>query len=146
MCSSDLEMDYLPFVDIRRADIGVDGTWVFVSIDLVQPPPAQEAVIYAVEIDPVTGLSVLYTDQVSAVLRYSADTSNTGSFPPNFVMALSYYLASLLAGPIIKGDAGEQKSAEMLSLAERWKAQALLSDANQRRATVHQNVAWITKR
>lgn len=44
-------MDYLPFVDILRAEIAADAQWVYVSISLVGAAPAGAPVVYAVELD-----------------------------------------------------------------------------------------------
>lgn len=49
---------------------------------------------------------VLYTNEPAAVLVYVRDVTDTTRFTPSFTSALSYLLASYLAGPIIKGNEG----------------------------------------
>lgn len=49
---------------------------------------------------------VLYTNEPEAVLVYVRDVTDTGKFTPSFSSALSYLLASYLAGPFIKGNEG----------------------------------------
>jgi hypothetical protein len=51
---------------------------------------------------------VIRTNQPDATLIYSHDVVDTTKFPGSFVLALSYMLASYLAGPIIKGMTGIQ--------------------------------------
>jgi hypothetical protein len=48
----------------------------------------------------------LYTNEPNAVLVYVRDVIDSGKFTPSFTSALSYLLASYLAGPIIKGNEG----------------------------------------
>lgn len=76
---------------------------------------------------------IIYTDQANAVLRYTALVSDTTRFSPLFVTTLSHYLASMLAGPIIKGDIGANESKRQLSIVQSFLAQAKTSDANQRK-------------
>jgi hypothetical protein len=49
---------------------------------------------------------VLYTNEPDAVLVYVRDVTDSTKFTPSFTSALSYLLASYLAGPIIKGNEG----------------------------------------
>lgn len=49
---------------------------------------------------------VLYTNEPEAVLVYVRDVTDTARFTPSFVTALSYLLASYIAGPIVKGNEG----------------------------------------
>lgn len=50
--------------------------------------------------------TTLYSNEPDAVLLYVRDQTDTTKFTPSFVSALSYLLASYLAGPIIKGNEG----------------------------------------
>ncbi len=100
------------------------------------------------------GTDVLYTDQVDAVLRYVARVTDTTKFSPMFVMCLAASLASMLAGPVLKGDAGASAAARwgMIAFGQDGKSglfgQAAGSDASQRRSNTRdrQNVAWINGR
>lgn len=100
---------------------------------------------YTVEIDS-SGNQIILTNCPNAHLRYTTDVTDSTKFSPMFVMALSYLLASMLAGPIIKGQEGSQKAAEMLTLYETWRQKAEASDANQRRITPTPVTTWIAGR
>lgn len=58
--------------------------------------------------------SVIYTNEPNAVLRYTRDVTDTTRYTPQFDSALSWLLASYLAGPIIKGNEGAQASLRFL--------------------------------
>lgn len=47
---------------------------------------------------------ILYTDIVSAAIQYTYDEDDTTRFPPDFVIALSYYIASLIGPRVAGGD------------------------------------------
>ena len=64
---------------------------------------------YSVESD-TDGNIVLYANQQSAMLKYAAYTTNTAVFPPSFIDALAWKLASNLAGIMLKGDIGVSAS------------------------------------
>lgn len=49
---------------------------------------------------------LLYSNEETAVLLYSKDITDTTKFTPSFAVALSYLLASYLAGPVLKGKEG----------------------------------------
>lgn len=58
----------------------------------------------------------IYTNVEQAVLRYTFKQTDEATWSDPFAMAVSYRLASLLAGPIIKGSKGIDVSQGMLSL------------------------------
>ena len=92
------------------------------------------------------GSQVIYTNQENAVLRYTAQITDTTQFSPLFVISLSYLLASYLAGPVIKGEIGAAEAKRCLGLFQATFGKATTSDANQRRNTISQNVGWISGR
>lgn len=100
------------------------------------------------------GTEVIRTNQPDAVLRYTGRITDPGKFSPLFVKALAASLASMLAGPVIKGDAGMAAAArwEMIAFGRDGKSglygQAAASDANSRRATVRdrQQTPWLVGR
>ena len=100
---------------------------------------------FSCEIDS-TGADVIYTDQADAVLRYTALVTDTTKFSPLFVMALSWNLASMLAGPLLKGDAGAAEAKRCASMMKAFLSQATESDAGQRRITPQHSVAWMNGR
>jgi len=92
------------------------------------------------------GQDIILTNQAGAVLRYTRYVSDTAKFSPLFTTALSYLLASKLAGPLIKGDAGRAEAKAQLQQFAYWYGQARDSDASQRKiAPVHQ-VPWVNAR
>lgn len=92
------------------------------------------------------GTLVIYTNQENAVLRYTRSVTDTTIFSPLFVDALTWYLASYLAGPIIKGDQGAAEAKRCMQMAVGMLAKATASDANQRRTQIAPNVGWIAGR
>jgi hypothetical protein len=92
------------------------------------------------------GNHILYTNQEKAMLRYTAYVTDTTSYSPLFVMALSWQLASMLAGPIIKGDAGAAEAKRCTQMAMGYLTQAEASDSNQRRNSIEHIVPWTSGR
>lgn len=92
------------------------------------------------------GTQVICTDQQSAVLRYTRFVTDTTLYSPLFVTALSWHLASMLAGPILKGDVGAAEAKRCAQMAELWRQQAEASDANQRNIKPNQIVGWMAGR
>src|SRR5436305_11802813 len=78
---------------------------------------------YEVEQDG-QGNQIILTNVASPVLRYTIEVSDPTKFSGLFVMALSYLLASMLAGPIIKGDAGAKMADAMLGRFQAFNVQA----------------------
>lgn len=97
---------------------------------------------YTIEIDG-DGKQIILTNVEDATLRYTILVKDSSQFSPLFVTALSWLLASMLAGPLLKGDAGAAESKRCLAMFQAFEAQAEASDANQRRVTPQQVVPWI---
>lgn len=93
-----------------------------------------------------SGDQVLYTNVANAVLRYSAYVTDTTQFSPLFVTTLSWQLASFLAGPLIKGDAGAEEAKRCQVMMQRYMDMAVSSDSNQRKVNVRQSVSWMNGR
>ncbi|MEQ0776181.1 hypothetical protein ABLT15_28135 [Paraburkholderia tropica] len=104
---------------------------------------------YELEARSSDGVPVIYTNLESAQIQYVRNTTDTTKFSAQFVDAVSWLLASYLAGPVIKGDAGAQMAqtctkAYMLSVGA-----AKATDANNRRRAQSQGNArtdWIVNR
>lgn len=92
-----------------------------------------------------TGASAILTNCELATLRYIALVTDTTKFSPLFELALSWQLASFLAGPILKGDAGAAEAKRCAGVAMAHLSQAAISDANQRRVTPTHNVPWLAR-
>jgi hypothetical protein len=106
---------------------------------LVVPQP------YALE-TRADGTQMVLTNVHCAVLRYTTLVEDTTKFSPLFTVALSHLLASMLAGPILKGDAGTAAATQQLELFNAVKGQAVTSDANQRKTRLEPATSWIRGR
>lgn len=100
---------------------------------------------YAVE-TKADGTSVLYCNIENAVLRYQARVTDTAQFPALFVTALSWHLASMLAGPVMKGDAGAAMALNCIKQMGLYLGQARNVDAQQRDQKVEHIVGWMSGR
>jgi hypothetical protein len=97
-----------------------------------------------------TGEVVICTNMEDAVLRYTALVSDPVKFSPLFTLCLSWLLASMLAGPVIKGDVGMAEGKRCYQMMQAHLSAATVSDANQQNldtsdATRH-FVPWLTGR
>lgn len=101
---------------------------------------------FAVESDPTTGNDIVYCNVENAVLRYTQLVSDTAKFSPLFVLCLSHHLASMLAGPVLKGEVGRAEAEKHLKLAAAFQMQAEGSDANQRHVRPAQGPSWMVNR
>lgn len=100
---------------------------------------------FTVEADQ-NGVPILYTNTENAIMRYTAYVTDTTQFSPLFTIALSWHLASMLAGPVIKGDAGAAEAKRCAQMMAAYQAQAEMSDANQRNIKVEHIVPWTSGR
>ena len=100
---------------------------------------------FAIETLP-TGDEVILTNQANAVLRYIVSVTDTAKFPPLAVMALSWLVASMLAGPIIKGEKGAAEAKRCLAVYKEVLGMAVNADSNQPLASVRHIVPWINRR
>ena len=100
---------------------------------------------YEVEVNG-SGVPVILTDQDAASLRYIAHVTDTTRFSALFVDALAWLLASYLAGPLIKGDAGAAMARACLQSFQVALSGAKVSDANQRKIDLDHQPAWIAGR
>jgi hypothetical protein len=89
------------------------------------------------------GTLAILTNQANAAARYTLPVTDTTRFSPLFVGALSYLLASKLAGPVIKGAEGRKATLDLRTYFDRVALpQAKVSDANQRHAVQPQQFPW----
>lgn len=92
------------------------------------------------------GQVIIVTNLAEASALYTFLVNNPAQFPPLFVDALSWLLASYLAGPIIKGDAGDAKARSCYQMYLMTLGQARSSNANQRQLEQSHVPEWISKR
>lgn len=100
---------------------------------------------FAIERDSL-GRRVIYTNTPDAILRYTARTTDAALFSSLFSMALSWKLASMLAGPIIKGDAGAAEAKRCLQMMAAHLGPADEIDANQRQIKPTPMPPWLGAR
>lgn len=93
-----------------------------------------------------TGDQVICTNQESALLRYTTVITDPTKFSPLFTMALSHLLASMLAGPIIKGEAGRAEAKAQYAIMQRFLVEAAQSDAGDRNIKPAHIVPWMAGR
>ena len=93
-----------------------------------------------------TGVQVLLSNQENAVLRYTGAVVDPTKFSPLFVMTLSWLLASMLAGPIIKGAEGAAEAKRCYQMMQAHLVEATQSDAVQRQIKPNQIVPWMAGR
>lgn len=153
-----LEMHDWHFATRRKTLAAISGTWSpwgfayappsdCVRVIAVVPPDSPDTDVqpFEREIGP-TGQAVILTDQGEAIARYVTKVTDTTRFSPLFVDVLGDLLASYLAGPVIKGDAGRAESKGMLQIALSKLAMAKNSDANQRKSGQEHKPDWIAGR
>lgn len=79
------------------------------------------------------GDTVLLCELQTPMCLYLVDVEDVGRWSPLFTEAVSWLLASHLAGPIITGDSGRAESRRLLEEFRATVSRAALSDANQQR-------------
>ena len=101
--------------------------------DPTRRPLAQSLDAYAIEA-AADGSGVLYARQALASIRYVARIADTTRFSPLFTDALTWLLASYLAGPVLKGETGAAAGRSAYTVFLRQFGLATASDANQQRS------------
>lgn len=100
---------------------------------------------FTCEIDSF-GQQTILTNQPDAMLRYVSRMTDTTRYPMLFTMALSHMLASMLAGPLIKGTAGITISQSQSALATQYARLAVQQDVGQQSVGINHSVGWIAGR
>lgn len=104
-----------------------------------------DPVDFTTEID-ANGDTLILTDTPSATLRYTRAITNPALFTPLFCEAVSWLLASKLAGPILKGDAGRTATAECYKMFVYSLNRAKEIDANAQHVPAPSKPSWIEAR
>ena len=89
---------------------------------------------------------LIYTNQENAMLRYQSKITDTSIFSDLFVITLSWHLASMLAGPIIKGDQGMAEAKRCTQMMMGYLSSAKQADNLHRDITVEHIVPWTAGR
>jgi hypothetical protein len=92
------------------------------------------------------GSEIVLTNQKQAVLRYHAKITDPTKFSPLFVSTLSWHLASMLAGPVIKGDQGAAEAKRCITMMNLYLGKAMEADSNSRKIAPEHIVSWIAGR
>lgn len=92
------------------------------------------------------GSQVVCTNQENAVMRFTTYVTDSTKFSPLFVISLSWLLASMLAGPIIKGDTGDAEGKRCYRMFQAHFVEATQSDAVQREIKPTHIVPWLAGR
>lgn len=94
-----------------------------------------------------SGLRVIRTNQPpDAVARYTARVVDTSQYPQLFSLALSWSLAAMLAGPLVKGADGAALAQRCTQMMGVYLQQARSRDGQQRKVPVPHSVSWIQGR
>lgn len=142
--SSTAQDDYAVGLVPGSSDLSSMGAYVGV--------PYENAAVVSYQSQPFSvetlqdGTPVLYSDQANAVLRYTALVEDTTLFSPLFITTLSWHLASMLAGPVLKGDVGAAESKRCQQMMQFYLSKATASDANQRKNNLQHSVPWMAGR
>tara|TARA_R110000787_G_scaffold147516_2_gene261290 strand:- start:4018 stop:4689 length:672 start_codon:yes stop_codon:yes gene_type:complete len=110
-----------------------------VSAGLYVPQP------FTVETD-ANGVPVLYTNVQNALLRFQAYVTDTTTFSSLFTLTLSWHLASMLAGPVIKGEVGQAEGKRCAQMMAAFLQQAKNSDLTNRKISLEHIVPWTAGR
>lgn len=88
----------------------------------------------------------ILTNQADAVARYTVRVIDSSRYPPLFVDALAWLLASMLAKTVVKGEAGINLERGCMQQYMLKLSEAKVSDANQRRVQPKHTPGWIGAR
>lgn len=92
------------------------------------------------------GTEIILTNQSQATGRVTFRVTDTTKFSPLFVDTLGWYGASMVAGPMIKGDVGAAEAKRCLQFAMGLLGRATTSDSRQQQSRPQQSVPWIGNR
>lgn len=92
------------------------------------------------------GTRVILAHQPDAIARYTKQINDPTFFPPTVVDCIVWLLASYLAGPVIKGDAGMAVSQRMYQFYLAALAAARSADGNSVQIKPRQVVTWLANR
>jgi hypothetical protein len=84
-------------------------------------------------IEMVNDKMCILSNTKNAVARFTTMQVKPGQFPALFTDALAWKLASMLAGPVIKGDEGRAMAQKCLAAHVNFLGQAKTTDANQKK-------------
>lgn len=143
---------------IRRATLAAVASAATSAWDYAYARPADALTILAVQLSDAesdfetapyvvesltTGQVVIRTDAETATARYVARITDTTKYPAQFVDALAWLLASHVAGPLLKGDAGIKMAQQCYATSMALAGRAAMQDANQGNSQPEHVAPWI---
>lgn len=121
------------------------GSQTIVSLHVGGAPDDSEPITFDREA-LTDGTQVILCNINNPVAKYTVDVTDTTKYDPLFIEAFTLWLASVLAGPIIKGDAGRAMSAQLYGLAMASLARAKAGDGGQRKVRPTHMPPWLQVR
>lgn len=100
---------------------------------------------FEIEVDSL-GRNVLLSNLENAIGRYTVNTASESNFPAIFTECVTRRLASMLAGPLIKGSEGRAESKAQMQMAMLAESKAKVQDANQKHDQHRPVPIWIRDR
>lgn len=107
-------------------------------------PTTTERHSFAIETD-VNGNELIFTNVEDAVIVYIREVSNPAKFSGTFTEALAWMLASMVAGPLIKGKEGRATALECQKTMLWWLSQATGLDVSQLQVQVPHLPQWLNR-
>lgn len=137
--------------DNYSANLGAIPGYAGYSLSDYYPPDLNSSPVYipqdfAVETDPTSGDLIILTNQELATARVTFRVTDTTKFSPLYIDTLGWYGASMLAGPLLKGDVGAAESKRCLQFAMGLLNKAAVSDSRQQQIQPAHRVSWIGNR
>lgn len=78
-----------------------------------------------------SGADAIYCNLPNALANFTFRVTDPGRFSSLFVTTLSWHLAGMLAGPVLKGDVGAAQAQRCAQISAQYLSKAMLSDVNQ---------------
>lgn len=100
---------------------------------------------FEIETDAI-GNEIILCNVPNARARWTTRITDTSKFSPLFTDTLGNYLASYLAGPLLKGDVGRAEAKGQYGIAMTKMGFATVRDARQKYSTTSPSPAWINNR
>ena len=105
----------------------------------------EKPIDYSFELN-ATGTQVIYTDLETAKLRYIAYVNEPGAWPPLFRQAVVHQLASLISGPLMRGQEGAAMAQSHAQRFASYLQAARATDAQHRQVRPPSSPSWIANR
>jgi hypothetical protein len=129
----------LPSNHLHTFDLWAAGSRQHGSESRAETPPHQ---IESLD----DGQMIVHTDVENAVMRYALRIEDTARFSATFIEAMSWLLASMVAGPIIKGDTGAKVARDCYAVYMARIADAAARNANSSQTRLDHRPDWISNR